>query len=372
MRLIIKLLKWLVALLVVLAVAGYAVLRLVPAFGGGSAEPTAVMQASKQFDGKRFNNPIAAPPRGDGDIMANINGQFFGDEIREPSAEIPVQVIKSDSLTNSPGLRAFWLGHASVLIEIDGIRVMVDPVFSERVSPFRFLGPKRFHPSPIALTELPAIDAVMVSHDHYDHLDMKTAVYLSQQGTRYFVPPGIAKHLLRWEVPPTQITELDWDQSEKVGAVTLTNTPAQHYSGRGLTDWHKTLWASWTITGPNHRVFYSGDTGYGPHFKRIGEQYGPFDLSIIKIGAYGPGTEWNHVHMNVKDALQAHRDVTGKVMLPVHWATFNLAFHNWSEPIERATAFAKSMKINLLTPRPGEKITIGQPFESTNWWEAAK
>lgn len=373
MRLLFKLLKVLVGLLVILAIAGYAVLKLVPDFGaGGSAEITPTMKASAQFDGSHFSNPIATPPRGDGDDIALIKGQFFGDEDREPSGKIPVQPISADSLSRDPGLRAFWLGHAGVLIEIDGARVMVDPVFSERVSPFSFVGPKRFHPSPIALADLPKIDAVMISHDHYDHLDMRTAIHLSKQGTHYFVPPGIGNHLKRWSIPPMQIIELDWNKSMTMGPITLTNTPAQHYSGRGVTDWQKTLWASWTMTGPKHRVFYSGDTGYGPHFKKIGDQYGPFDLAIIKVGAYGPGTEWNHIHMSVKDAMRAHQDVAGKKMLPVHWATFNMAFHQWEEPIERAVALSDSMKIDLLTPRPGEKISIGQPFQSTTWWRELK
>ena len=375
MRLILKLLKWLLILAVIVAIAGYLVLTFVPEFGaGGSGEPTPAMSSSKQFDSttSTFKNPIATPPRGEGDIMANINGQFFGEEVREPTGKIPVQAIAPDSLSKDPGLRAYWLGHAGVLVEIDGMRVMVDPVFSERVSPFDFMGPKRFHESPIALSDMPAIDAVMISHDHYDHLDMKTAVHLSRQGTRYFVPPGIGNHLKRWNVPHAQITELDWNQSETLGALTLTNTPAQHYSGRGLSDWHKTLWASWTITGPKHRVYYSGDTGYSPHFKAIGKQYGPFDLTIIKIGAYGPGTFWNHIHMTVRDAMRAHNDVRGKQMLPVHWATFNLGFHEWEEPIEQALALQQSMKIDLLTPRPGEKVEIGKQFESTQWWRNLK
>jgi L-ascorbate metabolism protein UlaG (beta-lactamase superfamily) len=297
-----------------------------------------------------------------------------GDEIRTPPKPIPVvQVTKAEleKTAPSPALRAFWIGHAGVYVEIDGKRLLVDPVFAEYASPVS-LGPKRFHPTPIALANLPQIDAVLITHDHYDHLDMKTAQALAARGTAYVVPLGIGAHLERWGVPAAQIYELEWWQEAKLGAVRIVSTPARHYSGRSLTDRHGTLWTSWSVLGEKHRFFVSGDTGYAPHFRQIGEKLGPFDLSFIKIGAYGPGQYWADIHMSAEDAVRGHLDVRAKRMFPVHWGTFNLAFHDWDEPIRRAVAAAKASGAEIVTPRVGQIVDADRPFASEPWWEAVR
>lgn len=318
--------------------------------------------------------PVTREEFGFGDYWDYIIDLFIHDEIRIPPSAIPIVVIPPETLKTPPplGLRSIWLGHASVFIELDGFRLFVDPVFSEYASPFNFIGPKRFHPPPIGLKDLPKIDAVMISHDHYDHLDMKTIQYLSSKGTHFIVPLGIGAHLDEWEVPNNQITELVWGESKKIGDLTIISTPARHYSGRGMFDQNEKFWSSWSIIGPEHRVFYSGDTGFSDHFKKIGNQWGPFDLSIIKIGAYGPGTYWNGIHMDVEDAIQAHLDVQGSRMLPVHWATFNMAMHDWDEPIILAVKEANVKNVDLVTPHIGEIVTAGQPFLSQRWWEKVK
>ncbi len=357
----------------VLAVASLLLAAGCSAIGDTSAPSlSAKANASKQFDGEKFKNVLPLRPRPFGESLSVLRGQFFGDQVRTPPAPIPVVQIDPSVFSAAPGLRAWWLGHASVLMEIDGKRLLIDPMFSERASPFSFVGPKRFHPPPIALEQLPAIDAVLISHDHYDHLDMATVQALGRKGTHFYVPLGIGDDLRFWGLPQAQIHELDWGESVKLGDLTLFSGAAQHYSGRGLTDRNETLWGSWTIVGPQHRAFYAGDTGYTPHFKQLGERFGPIDLTIIKIGAYGPGVVWADIHMTAEQAVLAHVDLRGKRMLPVHWATFNMAHHDWNEPPELALKAAREKGVDMVTPRVGEKLTAGEAFVSTTWWREVK
>jgi L-ascorbate metabolism protein UlaG (beta-lactamase superfamily) len=360
-------------LLAVLAAATFAVLSM-PAFGDKSGGARlARVQASPEFRGGHFVNAEPEASTGFDDIEAYVKGQFLGRELRVPTAPIPVVAVDPKALAAAPaaGLRAFWIGHAGAYIELDGLRLMIDPVFSEYASPFPF-GPKRFHPPPIALADLPKIDAVLVSHDHYDHLDMATVRHLAARGTRFFVPLGIGAHLEAWQVPAAQIIELDWWQEQALGNVRIVCTPTRHYSGRGPSDRKATLWSSWSVIGPKHRVFYSGDTGFSKHFAAIGERFGPFDLGFVKIGAYGPGAAWTDVHMTPEDAVRASREVRAKRMFPVHWSTFNLAFHAWDEPIRRALAAATQQQVELLTPRVGEIVVGSEAFASRRWWESVR
>ncbi len=302
----------------------------------------------------------------------SFKDEFFGEQQRLPAGRIPVVPIDREALNEkpAPGLHLTWLGHASVLVEIDGYRVLTDPVLSERASPSQRFGPKRFHPPPIALDGLTGIDAVVISHNHYDHFDKATILHLVDQGAVIHVPLGNARLLKNWKVPDAQIVEMDWWQQAEIGDLKLVATPARHYSSRGLFDFQKTLWLSWSLIGPEHRVFFSGDSGYGKLFSEIGERFGPFDMNIIKIGSYGPGQFWIDIHMPPEQSMQVHRDVGGKLMLPVHWATFNLARHAWDEPIKRAIAAAEKAGVKLVTPRIGETVSSAHQFNSENWWEA--
>jgi L-ascorbate metabolism protein UlaG (beta-lactamase superfamily) len=262
-----------------------------------------------------------------------------------------------------------WFGHSSVLLEIDGRRVLADPVWGERVSPSRLVGPKRLHPAPVPLTALPPVDAVLISHDHYDHLDLPTVRALvadpRHRSAPFVVPLGIGAHLRAWGVPESRIVELDWDGTVEVAGLTLTCAEARHFSGRGLQR-DTTLWSSWAVAGPRHRAYFGGDTGYTAAFARAGERWGPFALTMLPIGAYAD--LWPDIHMNPEECVAAHRDLRGGVLLPVHWATFNLGFHPWSEPVTRLRAAAETAGIPLALPVPGRRIDLTGPPPTADWW----
>jgi L-ascorbate metabolism protein UlaG (beta-lactamase superfamily) len=361
-----------IVLVAVVSAIGAAVLNFWPPFGGSlQGDRAARARASSQFRGGHFENVIPKTPMSNAVLWDLLKRQYSGNEMRTPPPSCPpvVPLSREDFKGRpEPGLRAIWFGHASVYLEIDGTRVMTDPVLSDYASPFAGIGPKRFHPPPLALEALPKIDAVVISHDHYDHLDVQTVRRLAQSGAHFFVPLGIGAHLERWGVPAKQFTELDWWQSADSNGLKITSTPARHYSSRGLRDGNATLWSSWSIAGPVHRVYFSGDTGFGEHFREIGERLGPFDLSLLKIGSYGPGQGWLDIHMDPEEAVKAHMAVKARRMLPVHWATFNLAFHAWDEPIKRALAAGRQRSIDLVTPRIGE-VVAAAAFASVNWWE---
>jgi len=364
----------LAVLAVALVAGGWAVLSQ-PQFGARmSGVRLERAKANPQYRDGRFVNVQPAASTTFADIRVYIARQFSGDEVRVPPAPLPVVRVDPATLAAKPpasGLRAFWIGHASTYVELDGLRLLLDPVFAERVSPLP-IGPRRFHPPPIALADLPRIDAVLISHDHYDHLDMDTVRHLAAHGTRFSVPLGVGAHLERWGVPTTQIEELEWWQERTLGGVRIVCTPTRHYSGRSLGDRSATLWSSWSALGPRHRFFYSGDTGYSQHFAEIGSRFGPFDLAFIKIGAYGPGAAWTDIHMPPEQAVQALREVRGKRLFPVHWSTFNLAYHDWDEPIRRTVAEARRTGVDVVTPRIGEWVDADAAFRSAAWWEAVR
>jgi L-ascorbate metabolism protein UlaG (beta-lactamase superfamily) len=223
---------------------------------------------------------------------------------------------------------------------------------------------------PVPLAALPAVDAVLISHDHYDHLDLPTVRALLRQGTAPFVVPlGIGEHLRGWGVPDERVVELDWGASTTVGGLTLTCTEARHFSGRSLRR-NTTLWSSWALAGPRHRVFFGGDTGYTPAFADIGAEHGPFDLTLLPIGAFSD--RWPLIHMTPEEAVRAHRDLAGGggLLVPVHWATFNLGFHTWAEPARRLHCAAAAAGVRIAVPRPGGRVDATAPPAATDWWTA--
>ena len=333
-----------------------------------SGEHAARVAASPQFDGKTFRNrmPSTVVPRGSGGSI--LRDVLLGGQRRRPRGAVPVVTPSGWDLAEPDGLSVVWFGHASTLLEIEGHRVLIDPVWSLRCSPVSWAGPKRLHPMPLPVTLLPSVDAIVISHDHYDHLDMATVRQLTRsQSAPFVVPLGVGSHLRRWGVPEERIVELDWDGRADVSGLTITLTEARHFSGRGFTR-NETLWSSCVIAGRRRRVFYTGDTGYFPGFADLGADHGPFDLTLIQIGAYSP--YWPDIHMTPTEAVATHLALGGGVLLPVHWATFNLALHAWSEPVDRIWAEAKEHDVRLAIPRPGERVHVDAPAEVDGWWQA--
>jgi L-ascorbate metabolism protein UlaG (beta-lactamase superfamily) len=364
----VKRLLGLLALLLVLFVAVLLVTRLRPFGAAPSGERVSRAERSGHYRDGKFQNLEPTNMVQPGSYGEMLQHQFFGKEQRVPAKPVPVAPRTAADYAQPPasGLRATWIGHASVLIELAGQRILVDPIFSQRCSPFDFVGPERFAALPITLEALPTIHAVVISHDHYDHLDLPTIEALSARGTQFVVPLGIGAHLQRWGVPLTRIHELDWYEHAELAGVRFTATPARHYSGRGVLGRDATLWASWVIAGGGQRVFFSGDTGYSKTFREIGEKLGPFDLTLIKIGASDP--TWQEIHMSPEDAVRVHTDVGGRLLLPIHWGTFNLANHAWNEPAERLFAAARAATIQFVIPKPGELVDVAAPLPVVTWW----
>jgi len=305
-----------------------------------------------------------------GDVMEFLVEWFRGAKERKPPSPVPMVVPDPTTLESArkQGVRFIWLGHSTVYLEVDGTRVLIDPVWSDRASPFRIAGPKRSHPVPIALADLPVVDVVVISHDHYDHLDPGVVRELAPRGVTFAVPLGIGADLEAWGVAAEQIIELDWWEGAAVGSLSLTATPARHFSGWLVTDRDRTLWASWTLVGPKSRVFYSGDTGWQDDFEKIGDKFGPFDLTIMKCGAYGDG--WPDIHINGVQAVEAHLLLKGRRMLPVHWLTFDLALHPWDEPVIQAVETGAELGAEVITPQVGELIDLQGRVTTTRWWES--
>jgi L-ascorbate metabolism protein UlaG (beta-lactamase superfamily) len=353
-----KVLKIAAVAAVVLVVVAWCVFQL-PQFGGTfEGARLARMQASPQFIDGKFQN---TPPQNTDESLLRLYRHYSQGQVREPKFEVPVLDVRLDA-PPSRALKAIWLGHSSVLVELDGVRLMTDPVLSDVASPLP-VGPKRLHRAPVAIEDLKNVDAVVISHDHYDHLDMKTVQQLASGGTHFFVPLGIGAHLERWKVPAAQIHDMDWWERASFRGIEIHCTPARHYSGRKRMD-NSTLWSSWTIKG-SRAVHYSGDTGYGPHFSEIRKRLGAMDLSLIKVGAYGE--PWLDIHMDPESAVRAHIDLGGHTLLPTHWATFNLSYHSWDEPILRTLAAAREKRIDVITPKIGEPFVFGTG-NTTNAW----
>lgn len=335
------------------------------AFGRSAEGPRrARMERSPQWSDGSFENPEPLW----NDRTGMLTGSMSGSTERAPSAPLPVVRGGAERFATPPpsGLRITWLGHSTLLVEIDGHRVLTDPVWGERTSPVDWMGPSRWYPPPIALEALPSLDAVLISHDHYDHLDYPTIERMKDWDTVFVVPLGVGAHLAYWGVPEERIVELDWWERTTRGDLEIVCTPSRHASGRVLVDKDATLWAGYALLGPTHRAYFSGDTGLFPALRDIGERLGPFDVTMIEAGAYGQA--WPDWHLGPEQTVLAHQLVRGRVLVPVHWGLFDLAFHAWTEPVERVLVAAREAGAPVLVPRPGESVEPGVPRRVERWW----
>jgi len=324
-------------------------------------------RSSPQHDGERFRNVRPPPAQRIGKTLRIIwNALFNKPRHTVPAGSLPVDPLVREQLHAAPDRSLYRLGHSTLLLKLRGQFWLTDPVFAERASPFRRFGPKRFHAPPIALADLPPLRGVILSHDHYDHLDRETVLALAETTPVFITPLGVGDRLIEWGVDAAKIRQFDWWQSVEVDGLSFTATPAQHFSGRSLFDGNSTLWASWVIVDDDLRVFFSGDTGYFDGFRTIGERLGPFDVTLLETGAYD--AQWPYVHMQPEETVQAHIDLRGRWLLPVHNGTFDLAMHHWHEPFERITALAAAQGLAIATPRMGERLDLAAPHRGERWW----
>ena len=322
-----------------------------------------LMRSPHWHDGRLENEQAAWS-----DTAASYQRLFFGPSQPNTTPSAPVPVLHpSFNAPPASGLAVTWFGHSSIFVEIDGVKVLIDPLWSARASPIGWVGPSRWFSPPVDVAALP-VDVVIISHDHYDHLDYETILALKSTRARFVVPLGVGAHLEYWGVPSERIVELDWWESTRVTGLEITATPARHASGRISTKSNHTLWAGYALVGPQRRAWYSGDTGFHDALARIGERFGPFDLTLIDSGQYD--ANWPDAHLGPELAVEAHLLVRGRALLPVHWGALQLAPHAWTEPVERVLSAAACRDVEVLTPRPGERIEPTDHPRLGRWWPA--
>lgn len=320
-------------------------------------------------NGTKYQNPVPTKVSTGSNMLQLIWKYYTNKAERVPKQ--PLGPFTTDvSIYATPpasGLRITWLGHSSLLIEIDGIRILTDPVWSERASFSSFIGPKRFFPAPLPIKDLPPPDAVIISHDHYDHLDVSVIKQLATSHVPFYCSLGVAQYLMQWGIQKERITEMDWmDKVTIAGRCEVTALPARHFSGRGLFNRFETLWSSFVIKTAAYNIYFGADSGWYDGFKEIGDVYGPFDLTMLEIGA--SNEDWADIHLGPANAAKAHIALQGKLMLPIHWGTFNLALHAWKEPVETLQQLAATMNIKLLLPKPGEPTMVTGEAYNSKWW----
>ncbi|SHJ13593.1 L-ascorbate metabolism protein UlaG, beta-lactamase superfamily [Hymenobacter daecheongensis DSM 21074] len=360
------------SLLALVLVAGVAFANLSPELGGKPTKAQKLAYArSGHYEDGEFRNLVPTTLMTGGSTVAAL-WRFLFEKVphKNPAAPLPMQPLDSLTITRKTAdlVRVTWFGHSASLVEIAGRNILLDPMLSVDMGPISWLTPNRYNPVlPITAEKLPPIDAVLISHDHYDHLDYQSIRRLKDKTANFYVPLGVGAHLLAWGVAPEKVHELDWNDSVQLPGLTIISTPARHFSGRGLTNRNSTSWSSWVIKSATKRIFYSGDGGYGPHFSTIGQRHGPFDLALMECGQYD--RQWAEIHMMPEQTVQASLDVRAKVLLPVHWGAFTEANHAWDDPIRRATAEAARLRLPMTTPQLGQPVMLAAgPLPQVPWW----
>ena len=350
-------------------IIGIVFLNFSPQFGSAPTK-----EQKKQFakldnykDGKFVNQSITIMEM---DTWKLVKEMLASAPNRNPKKNIIPQCIDPVSLDNHfyEETRLTWIGHSTFLLQIQGKKILIDPMFGNSPSPLEFLGTHRYSKNlPFDLQKLGYVDIVVFSHDHYDHLDYNSILILKDKVGKFITPLGVGNHLLAWGVDSCKIEELNWWESIDIEGLKLVCAPSRHFSGRGLFDRNSTLWCSWVIQGENANIFFSGDGGYDTHFKTIGDKYGPFDISMVECGQYNEN--WSKIHMMPEETAQAAKDLNSRLLLPMHWGAFSLALHDWTDPIERVLIKAEELNVKVTTPRIGEPVLIGNIiFPNQKWW----
>lgn len=349
------------------------VLAMALIFGGCSSsaktERQKRIEASPNWGGEAFLNPEYNGEIGFGHYWEIALELYFN---KPPGGEadpkLPAQKLDWAAWPEQEGLQLAWLGHTTYLIRLEGKWLITDPMLSNRAGPVPWLSPERYSEAATEADELPPMDVVLITHNHYDHLDQASIQALAGEAKRFLVPLGVGELLEKWGVAPEKITEMDWWDEVNFAGLKLTATPAQHFSSRGLFDRGLTLWSGYAIKGAAQNLYLSGDTGYFKDLSQIGKRLGPFDVGIYEMGAYGKFDGWKQIHLTPEEAVQAHRDIGAKVMIPSHWGTFDLALFAWHEPIERFVSEAEAKGIAFLTPKIGERLNPGHVGGQSRWW----
>jgi L-ascorbate metabolism protein UlaG (beta-lactamase superfamily) len=333
---------------------------------------TMLLRAKKA--GRKFLNPVPTTIGGFGTLFKVLPRFLSSKEEKTPRQRLgPFRTdVAVYGAAPVSGLRVTWMGHSSMLVEIDGVRVLVDPVWDERASPSKWAGPKRFFAAPVRLEDLPGVDVVLVSHDHYDHLGEATIRLLaeleSMREARWVTSLGVGKILRGFGVKAERISELDWTESVAVGGLQITAVPSRHFSGRSMFNRFETLWSAFVLKGSRHTVYFGADSGWWEGFEEIGAKYGPFDLTMLEIGAFD--VLWDAIHLGPDGAARAFEALGGAgLMMPIHWGLFDLALHAWRQPIQRLLELAGEKKIKLWAPEPGRPTEFVAGVEvRSDWW----
>lgn len=368
-----KMIIYLLIFLLILSVAIVLFLNLNSAFGGNTTkeQQKTFSKFDNYADGKFVNTVPTKLFMGSSNSSEDTSSSKDAPTDSSPATEIPIDPIDWNKV-NSEKDSLTWLGHSTFLISIDNKKILLDPMLGPIASPVSFVGVKRYKYSEDMMNiinDMPNIDAVFISHDHYDHLDYQSILKLKSKVSHFFVPLGVSAHLISWGVPKDKIIELNWWEEKSYEGLTLALTPSRHFSGRGILNRNTTLWGGLALIGKDTRLYYSGDGGYGPHFKEIGNKYGPFDIALIEGAQYD--RRWANTHMMPEQSVQANLDVNGKNMILMHWGAFTLARHGWKEPIQRALKETKKVDVNLIVPRIGETVILGPDLQITDssWWD---
>lgn len=356
---------------IVLIVFGFLFVNLSPQFGANpSDEQIAEFEKLEHYSNGEFHNLIPTNMMMDVKQTAKMLPEFFrNDPSRVPDFEIPIIKIDSvDLIVDTIPPRLVWFGHSAFLLQINGKNILLDPMFGEVPAPHPWMGKKRFSKElPIEIEQLPEIDMILFSHDHYDHLDYESVKRLMNKTNSFYVPLGVGAHLKSWGIEPDKIFEMDWWDELVVDELKIAFAPSRHFSGRGLNNRFSTLWGSWIIQGKTHNIYFSGDGGYGPHFKEIGEKYGPFDIAMMECGQYNE--RWKEIHMMPEETAQAGLDIQAELIMPIHWAAFSLAMHSWTDPVERVLKKAEELKLPIMVPKIGSYIELeAKNQEVEKWW----